>query len=354
MGNPEQESDSEPYRPTLVMEWFRRGASLSQRTIVFPEGDDVRILSAASMLASKGILRPILLGQQEKILVVAGGHGIHLPRSVQIVEPAGSRQSRALARALYQLRKAKGITRRDAVQQVLDPLTFAATLVQIGQADGCVAGAVYPTRRVIQTALQIHGLRAGATIASSVFLIILSDTRAITFADCAVVVEPTAPQLAEIAIASARTHRELTKETPRVAMLSFSTKGSAEHQSTEKVREATKLAQEMAPDLAVDGELQFDAAFVRAVAERKAPTSPVAGRANVFIFPNLNAGNIGYKIAERIGRAEAIGPLLQGLAKPVHDLSRGCKAQDIVTVATICALQAEQSSGSLTSVTTET
>ena len=221
-----------------------------------------------------------------------------------------------------------------------DELTLGASLVRARLADGCVAGANLPTRDVLRAALKFIGVAVPGGLVSSAFLMAPPGGRLCTFADCAVVPEPDATQLALIATTAAQTHRDLTDAVPVVALLSFSTKGSADHAMVSKVREATRLAQAAAPDLLIDGELQFDAAWVPAVGERKATGSRVAGRANVFVFPNLDAGNIGYKIAERLGGARAIGPLLQGLRQPMHDLSRGCSVDDVMNVAAACALQA--------------
>ena len=310
-----------------ITEQLAQRAATTNAKIVLPEGDDPRVVEAAKILVGMGGIRPILI-------TTAQHDGI------ETRHPTTDKNFADVADAFYQLRQHKGITPEQANEQTNKALTYAIMLVRMGQADGCVAGAVHATSDVLRGGLQLLGMQDGMSVASSTFLMVLSDGRPITYGDCGMVPNPNAEQLANIAVASARTHEQLTGQTPIVAMLSFSTKGSAEHETVTKVREATAIAQQMAPNIAIDGELQFDAAFVPAIGKRKAPDSGVAGNANVFIFPNLDAGNIAYKITERIGGAQALGPLIQGLSKPLHDLSRGCKAEDIVVVSQIAAIQA--------------
>jgi len=327
-----------------IIKRLRKEASQHNARIVLPEGHDPRMIQAAVTLAQQQIVQPILLGNPTEIEQIANEQGIELPDTVQLLQPEDAPQFERFAEEYYALRRSKGISQAEAKTAMTTPLNYGAMMVRLGEAEGCVAGAVHATSQVLRAALQIIGMAEGVKIASSVFLMVLPEnnnqpSRAITYGDCGMVPDPDATQLAQIAIASAHTHTQLTGEEPAVAMLSFSTKGSAKHPTVDKVQEATALAQQMAPELLLDGELQFDAAYVAAIGEKKAPDSTVAGQANVFIFPNLDAGNIGYKITERLGGAQAIGPIIQGLAKPMHDLSRGCKADDIVTLAAICAVQ---------------
>ncbi|MEM7344391.1 MAG: phosphate acetyltransferase [Chloroflexota bacterium] len=324
-----------------IIEQLQTKAKAIGATVVLPEGDDPRIIQAATLLSQAGIVQPIILGQPDQIQQLATESGIALPVSVTLIDPATADQHQSFTDQLYAMQKDKGVTREQAEARVKEPLTFAAMLIRTGAVDGCVAGAVNSTRDVLRAGLHIIGLAEGIEVVSSTFLMVLPDGRALTFGDCGVVPYPDAKQLAQIAVASAHTHQQLTGETPVVAMLSFSTKGIARHDAVTKVQEATALAQQMAPELAIDGELQFDAAFVDAVGQKKAPGSSVAGKANVFIFPNLDAGNIGYKLTERLAKADALGPIIQGLARPMHDLSRGCKAEDIVTMSAIAALQSQ-------------
>ncbi|HEX7127520.1 MAG TPA: phosphate acetyltransferase [Thermodesulfobacteriota bacterium] len=323
-----------------VVHRIRRAASALSARVVLPESADPRVVEAALVLAREGIARPVLLGEPGALRRA----GVD-PSSVGVIDPATDPRAERFAAILHDLRRAKGMTAEQAREAVRAPLVFGAMLVRTGEADACVGGSMSRTADVLRAALHVIGLAPDVGLASSVFLMALPDGRVVTYGDCAVVPYPDAAGLATIALSSAETHRRLTGEEPVVAMLSFSTKGSAEHEAVTKVREATARARTARPDLDIDGELQFDAAWVEAVGRRKAPGSTVPGRANVFVFPNLDAGNIAYKITERLGGAEAIGPVIQGLAKPMHDLSRGCQVDDIVTVAAIGALQARGKGG---------
>ncbi len=321
-----------------LIEHIKNKAASIKKTIVLPESDDERVLKAADIINREGIAKVIVLGNEDEIRSESQKLNLNL-QGVRIIDPKKSDMSSDFANIFYNLRKSKGITIEEARETVKDNLYFGAMLVREGMADGSVAGSASPTANVLRAAIQCVGMPEGISIVSSLFLMIFPD-RVFSFADCAVVPNPDAPQLADIAISTADNHKKLTGEEPYVAMLSFSTKGSAKHELIDKVIEATNLAKEKRPDLNIDGELQFDAAIVDSVGRKKAPDSPVAGRANVLIFPDLQAGNIGYKIAQRLGGAEAIGPIVQGLKKPLFDLSRGCSVDDIVNTAAIAVLMA--------------
>ena len=314
------------------------------KRIVLPEGEEERTLLAAAKLKAEGLAEPILLGKEETIRREAGRVGADL-RGLTLLDPETSEKTEAYADALYELRKAKGLTREAAADLARDPMYYGILMVKLGDADGLVSGAVHTTGDMLRPALQIIKTRPGIHIVSSSFLMNcpnhdLGDDGLLVYADCIVNPCPTAEELAEIAVTSAHTAHDLCGvEAPRVAMLSFSTKGSASHELVSKVQKAVALAHELDPDLLLDGELQPDAALVPEVGAKKAPGSEVAGRANVLIFPDLQSGNIGYKLTQRIGGAEAYA-VLQGLAKPCNDLSRGCSVQDIVNTAALTAVQA--------------
>lgn len=322
-----------------IIQKIREEASKRNKTIVFPEGFEERTLKAAEFLYKNKLVTPILLGNEAEIHTNAKSFGVDIS-GIQIMNPDKDPNIDQYANEYYELRKHKGMTLEKASEIIKNTLYYGAMLVRKGIADGAVAGAINTTGDVMRAAIQIVGLAPGIDVVSSSFLMVMKDGKVLTFGDCAVIPDPTAQQLASIAISSANTHRMLVGEEPKVAMLSFSTKGSAKHPLVDKVVEATELVKSKKPDLLVDGELQFDAAYVESVGKRKAPDSLVAGQANVFIFPDLNAGNIGYKMVQRLAGAEAVGPVIQGLAKPYNDLSRGCSVDDIISVACICSLLA--------------
>lgn len=314
------------------------------RKIVLSEGEDPRVVAAAVQARKQKIARMVLVGNRDRVTTaVADAGGADLD-GIEIQDPANSQYLDEMTNAYHALRKHKGITQEAASKAAQNPNVFAALMVKLGYADGTLGGAITSTAEIVRTAIQVIGTAPDAKMVSSFFLMLLCEDHhskkgVYVFSDAGLVIEPNAAEMAQIAAASAVSFSKLIGSTPKVAMLSFSTKGSAGGEKVSKVVEATKLLREMAPDLIVDGELQFDTAFVPEIAIAKAPQSELRGDANVFIFPNLDAGNIGYKIAQRIGGARALGPILQGLAQPANDLSRGCATEDILHMIAVTALQ---------------
>ena len=326
-----------------IIDKIKAKAKADLKHIVLPEGEEVRNVQAAVMIRDQGLAKLTLLGNPAKVKEVAAGADL---TGIDIIDPAASDKAAAYADQLYELRKAKGMTPEDAAKKVADPMYYGIMMVKMGDADGLVSGAIHSTGDMLRPALQVIKSKPGIKTVSSCFLMecpdkSYGDNGVLIFADCAVNIEPDAEQLANIALGAADSARSLAGMEHRVAMLSFSTKGSAKHDNVTKVQEATRIAKEMAPDLDLDGELQLDAALVEKVGQLKAPGSKVAGHANTLVFPDLGAGNIGYKLVQRLAGAEAYGPILQGIAKPCNDLSRGCSAEDIVATVAITACQAQ-------------
>jgi len=320
-------------------------ARVTPRSIVLAEGDDIRVIEAAARATREGVANCVLVGNLETIETLALGAGISLG-DIRIEDPESSTRTADYAQNLLDLRAKKGMTIDKAQQLVLDQLHFANLMVRAGDADGTIAGARYTSGDCVRAALQIIGVAPGIKTVSSFFLMIFEaehhePKQAMLFADCALVVDPSAEQLADIAIATSDSARRLLERDPSVAMLSFSTNRSADHPMVDKVREATGLVRKNSPQLAIDGDIQLDAALVPSISERKMPDSKTRGHANVLIFPDLNAANIGYKIAQRLGGAIAIGPIMQGLNHPANDLSRGCSADDVYYLIAMTVVQAQ-------------
>ena len=315
------------------------------KTIVLPEATDVRILEATQIINTEGYAKVILVGNEDEVRQMAKEKGIDIGE-IQIINPAKAENINEYAQILYELRKAKGMTEEQAQQLVLDPVYYGMIMVKQGEADGLVSGAAHSTSDTLRPALQILKTAPGTKLVSAFFVMVVPDCEygangTFVFADSGLNEEPNSEALSEIAISSSKSFEQLVGEQAKVAMLSYSTYGSAHSASTEKVIEATKLVKEKASELLVDGEMQLDAAIIPEVAASKAKGSPVAGQANVLVFPDLGAGNIGYKLVQRLAKAEAYGPLCQGIAKPVNDLSRGCSAKDVAGVVAITAVQAQ-------------
>jgi phosphate acetyltransferase len=318
---------------------IRDKAKKRKKRVVLPEGTEQRMIKAAKIIIDEKIAEVTLLGNKNEIKKLSEVNGLNL-HQVEVIEPLNSPDLEDYSNEYFKIREKKGMTIKRAKEFMKNPLFYGAMMVRKGKVDASVAGSINTTGDVLRSALHIIGLAPGIKAVSSSFLMILPEflgqkDKVFVFADCAVIPDPDTEQLASIAISSAKTFKDLVGEEPKVAMLSFSTKGSAKQEMVDKVKQTTNLVKKLAPDLKVDGELQLDAAIIPDVAKKKSPESEVAGQANVLIFPDLDAGNIGYKLVQRMAKAEAIGPVIQGLAKPANDLSRGCSVDDIVNVTAI-------------------
>lgn len=327
-----------------IIEIITAKAKKLQASIVFPEWQDHRVIQAVCRLAADQTVKPVLVGPPDEIKQHLKQVNPAVLEHIRIIDPATAEYAKELAYNYYTLRRDKGLGFFEAKQAVQNPLVFGALLVSLNLADGMVGGAAHSTADMVRAALRGIGTKPGISKVSSTVLLVsphheLGDNGVVFFADCAVIPDPSPQELSDIAIATAQTARSLLDLEPRIAFLSFSTKGSAKHKLIEKVVKATELTKQRAPNLILDGELQLDAALVPSVCESKAPKSPIKGRANILIFPDINAANIAYKTAQRFGKAEALGPILQGFKQPVNDLSRGCSVDDIVNVAAVTALQ---------------
>lgn len=327
------------------IEEIKKRASNQIKTIVLPEATDIRILEATDIIGKEGFAKIILLGNESEIISIANENKLNISKAT-IIEPLKSDKYDEYVEAFYELRKAKGMTIEQAKKLLQDPVYFGMMMVKKEAADGLVSGAAHSTADTLRPALQILKTKPGTKLVSTFMLEIVPNCEygnngIFIFSDCGLNPKPTSEELSEIAISSSESYQQIVGDAPKIAMLSYSTHGSAASEDIDKVREATQLTKEKAPNLLVDGELQLDSAIVPEIGNVKAPGSDVAGKANILIFPDLNSGNIGYKLVERLAKAEAYGPICQGMAKPVNDLSRGCKAKDIVGVVAITALQAQ-------------
>lgn len=333
------------FQTMQLLEAIKEKAKKENKTIVLPEGTEERTLRAADQVIGEGIAQIILLGDPSLISSSAATMGLSHIHKARVIDPLNHDRKTYYAGMLYEIRKQKGMQMEEALRLAADPLYLATLLIKNGDADGEVAGAMNATGNVLRPAFQVVKTLPGISVVSGAFIMIFKDTQwgengIMVFADCAVHPDPNAEELAQIAVMTAKTTRAITGMEPRVAMLSFSTKGSAKHPMCDKVIEATRLAREMDPALLIDGELQADAAIVESIGKSKSPGSPIAGKANVLIFPSLEVGNIAYKLVQRLAGAEAVGPVLQGMAAPINDLSRGCSVDDIVNLVAITVNQA--------------
>ena len=327
------------------IEDIKNRAKEQTKTIVLPEATDIRTLKAVDIMAKDEFCKIVLVGNKEEITKIANENGFDISKA-EIVEPANSEYYEEYVNAFYELRKNKGMTEEKAKELMLDEVFFGMMMVKQGKADGLVSGAAHSTADTLRPALQILKTAPGTKLVSTFSVMVVPNCEfgeygVFVFADCGLNQNPDSEGLSEIAISTAKSFKQIIGKEPRVAMLSYSTMGSAKAEEVDKVRIATELAKEKDPELAIDGEMQFDAAIIPEIAKSKAPNSKVAGKANTLVFPDLQAGNIGYKLVERLAKAEAYGPICQGMAKPVNDLSRGCKAEDIVGVVAITCVQAQ-------------